>query len=83
MVQVMPVAVVARMVDEWDTRLWRVIHHYVEAARARLDHSNVTSVAFDETASRRGRNHESIAAHHELNFELRSWEPTTIFCSES
>ena len=28
----------------------RVIHHYVEAARERADHSDVTSVAFDETA---------------------------------
>ena len=26
MVQAMPVAVVARMIDEWDTKLWRVIH---------------------------------------------------------
>jgi len=32
MVQAMPVAVVARLVGEWDTRLWRVIHHYVEKA---------------------------------------------------
>ena len=60
MVQAMPVAVVARMVDEWDTRLWRVIHHYVEAARDRVDHSDVTSVAFDETASRRGHNYVSL-----------------------
>jgi transposase len=60
MVQAMPVAVVARMVDEWDTRLWRVIHHYVAAARDRVDHSDVTSVAFDETASRRGHNYVSL-----------------------
>jgi transposase len=71
-VQAMPVAVVARMVDEWDTRLWRVIHHYVEAARDRADHSHVTSVAGacpragqrpdpgDETASRRGHNYVSL-----------------------
>jgi transposase len=39
MVQAMPVAVVARMIDEWDTRLWRVVHHYVEAARDRAEHS--------------------------------------------
>ena len=45
MVQAMPVAVVARMVEEWDTRLWRVIHHYVEAALDRVDHSEVTSAA--------------------------------------
>jgi transposase len=60
LVQAMPVAVVARMVDEWDTRLWRVIHYYVETARDRVDHSDVTSVAFDETASRRGHNYVSL-----------------------
>src|SRR5207244_12186524 len=53
-------AVVARMIDEWDTRLWQVVHHYVEAARDRADHSDVTSVAFDETASRRGHNYVSL-----------------------
>jgi transposase len=60
MVQAMPVAVVARMIDEWDTRLWRIIHHYVERARDRADHSDVTRVAFDETASRRGHNYVSL-----------------------
>jgi len=60
MVQAMPEAVVARMVREWDTRLWRLIHHYVEAARDRADHAGVTSVAFDETASRRGHNDVSL-----------------------
>jgi transposase len=60
MVQAMPVAVVARMIDEWDTRLWRIIHHYVEKARDRADHSEVSSVAFDETASRRGHNYVSL-----------------------
>jgi len=60
MVQAMPVAAVARMVEEWDTRLWRVIHHYVEAARDRADHSAVTSLAIDETAARRGHNYVSL-----------------------
>jgi len=60
MVQAMPVAVVARIVAEWDTRLWRVIHHYVEAARDHVDHSAVTSLAVDETASRRGHNYVSL-----------------------
>jgi transposase len=60
MVQAMPVAVVARMVNEWDTRLWRVVHHYVEAARARADHRGVTEVAFDETAARRGHNYVTL-----------------------
>jgi len=60
MVKAMPVAAVERLVNEWDTRLWRVIHHYVEEARARADYGDVTRVAFDETASRRGHNYVSL-----------------------
>lgn len=33
----MPVNAVARQVGEHDTRLWRVLHHYVEQARANAD----------------------------------------------
>lgn len=29
----MPVAAAARVVDEHDTRIWRVLHHYVDDAR--------------------------------------------------
>jgi transposase len=60
MVAAMPVAVVERMINEWDTRIWRVIHHYVDEARGRADFSEVTRVAFDETASRRGHNYVSL-----------------------
>jgi transposase len=66
MVQAMPVAVVARMVAQWDTRLWRIIHHYVERARDRADNSDVTSVAFDErfkTDARRGEGPGDWARH--------------------
>src|SRR6476661_4331795 len=38
LVSAMPVNAVARLVGEHDTRLWRVIHHYVD--RASLDFSN-------------------------------------------
>ena len=60
MVSAMPVKAVARMVDEHDTRLWRVVHHYVDAARARLDASGVTRIAVDETAARRGHNYITL-----------------------
>ena len=33
----MPVKAVADLVSEHDTRLWRLLHHHVEAARAKLD----------------------------------------------
>ena len=42
-------AAVARIVGEHDTRLWRVIHHYVEQAPARMDAADVTNLAIDET----------------------------------
>ena len=36
----MPVAALAGLVGEHDTRLWRIVHHYVEEARARQDLSD-------------------------------------------
>jgi transposase len=60
MIPAMPVAAVARMVGEHDTRLWRVVHHYVDQARARAGMSSVTRVAIDETASRRGHNYITL-----------------------
>jgi transposase len=59
LIPAMPVAA-ARMVGEHDTRLWRIIHHYVDAARARVDHGGIRRVAFDETAARRGHDYVSL-----------------------
>lgn len=56
----MPVARVARTVGEHDTKLWRIVHHYVEQARAQADHGAVSRVAFDETAARRGHDYVSL-----------------------
>jgi transposase len=60
MIPAMPVKAAERLVDEYDTRLWRVVHHYVEQARARVDTSDVTRVAVDETAARRGHDYISL-----------------------
>jgi transposase len=59
-VPAMPVKAVARIVGEHDTKLWRVIHHYVDQARARADAAGVTRVAIDETAARRGHDYISL-----------------------
>jgi len=56
----MPVKAAARLAGEHDTRLWRVIHHYVEEARARADASAVSRVAIDETAARRGHDYITL-----------------------
>ena len=60
MVSAMPVKAVARIVGEHDTRLWRVVHHYVDQARARADASGVTRLAIDETAARRGHDYVTL-----------------------
>jgi transposase len=60
MVAAMPVKAVARIVGEHDTRLWRVIHHYVDEARARTNASGVTRLAIDETAARRGQDYVTL-----------------------
>ncbi len=60
LVTAMPVAAAARLIGEHDTRLWRVVIHYVEAALARADFSQVTRIAVDETAARRGHDYISL-----------------------
>jgi transposase len=62
MLSAMPVAAVARIVGEHDTRLWRVMHHYVDQARTRTDAVGVTRVAIDETAARRGHDYITLFA---------------------
>jgi transposase len=56
----MPVAAAARLVGEHDTRMWRVLHHWVETARARADYTHVKRLAIDETAARRGHDYVSL-----------------------
>ena len=56
----MAVAPLAAMAKEQDTRVWRVLEHHVEAARAGLDFSEVTDVGMDETSSRRGQDYVSV-----------------------
>jgi transposase len=46
----MPVDAMAEVLDEHDTRLWRVVMHYVEQAHARSDWSAVRRIAVDETS---------------------------------
>jgi transposase len=56
----MPVAAIARMVSEHDTRIWRVLEHYVETAREEMDFSEVKRVGVDETSARRGQDYVSL-----------------------
>lgn len=56
----MPVNAAAALLGEHDTRLWRVIDHYVQSARTQADHSEVCRVGMDETSARRGHDYISL-----------------------
>ena len=56
----MPVAAVGELVAEHDTRLWRVVRHYVGQAHGRQDWSGVQAVSIDETATRKGHRYATV-----------------------
>ena len=56
----MPVKAMARLVKEHDTRLWRILDHYVDQARRGQDYSAVTRIGVDETSSKKGHNYISL-----------------------
>ena len=60
MAKEMPINAVARLVGEHDTRIWRILHHYVEQARGEQDYSKVTTIGLDETSSKRGHNYVTV-----------------------
>ena len=59
----MPVLAASRLMQITDTRLWRILRVYVDQARARVDMSEVSAVAVDETSSRKGHIYVSIFAN--------------------
>ena len=69
------------MVGDPDTKLWRVVHHYVDEARTRIGASNVTQLAIDKTAARRG--HDDITLfvdidHARLLFATEGKDAETV-----
>jgi transposase len=61
LVREMPVKAAASLLGEHDTRLWRVLDHYVQGARAQADYSGVKRVGIDETSARRGQDYITLA----------------------
>ena len=60
MAQHMTVKTVADLIGEHDTRIWRVLEHYVQEARSNEDLSEVQSVGVDETSKAKGHNYISV-----------------------
>jgi transposase len=62
-------AQVGKMIGEHDTRIWRVVRHYVDSAREKADFSNVQVLGIDETSRTRG--HDYISVFMDLHPENR------------
>jgi transposase len=60
LVREMPVLAAARFMEITDTRQWRIVHHSVGRSIERLDLSELTQIALDETASRRGHRYVTV-----------------------
>lgn len=72
----MPVLAASRLMQITDTRLWRVLKFYVDQARTKVDMSEVSVVAVDETSSRKGHTYVSIFA------DPRSTERKVLFVTK-
>jgi transposase len=58
----MPVLALARLINETDTRVWQVIHHYVQRAREKECYVDVRRIGIDETSRKRGHQYVTIFA---------------------
>jgi transposase len=56
----MPVAKIGELVDEHDTRIWRIIHRHVNLAHLVADYSDMKCVGVDETSSKRGHKYVTL-----------------------
>lgn len=53
---------IGRIVGEHDTRIWRVLEHYVDSARAEANFAETTRVAVDETSRAKGHVYVTLFA---------------------
>lgn len=56
----MPVLAISKMLKVPDTRIWRIIHHYVMRGLKNRDLSGVKFVGVDETSRRKGHQYVSL-----------------------
>jgi len=66
----MPVSAIGALMGEHDTRLWRIVRHYVGEAHAAQVWGLIRAVAIDETATRKGQRYATVVV--EIDLELKS-----------
>ena len=60
LVKEMPVKAIARLVGEHDTKIWRVVHYYVDRAVEAQDLSAMEELGIDDTSFRKGQSYMSV-----------------------
>ncbi len=76
MVKEMPVKAVGGLVGEHDTKLWRIVHHYVDRAVQAQDLSQMQQLGIDDTSFRRGQSYVTVFA------DLDRSERRAVFVTE-
>lgn len=77
----LPVDTAAQQLAIGDDPLWKILHHYVDQARAQEDFSAVHAVGIDETAARRGQNYVTLfhdMANHRLLYGCEGRDQETV-----
>jgi transposase len=63
----MPVSKMAQILQDNDTRVWRIIKRYVDDAREQADYSGIRAVGIDETSCRKGHKYVTLFADLDNN----------------
>ena len=77
----MPISKIAEIVDEHDTRIWRIVASHVNKAYSEKDLSEVTQIGIDETSSKKGHKYVSIFVdmkEHDIVFATEGKDAKTI-----
>lgn len=56
----MPINKIAKILNEQDTKIWRVVRNYVNTAHIIQDFSGLEKVGVDETSSKKGHNYVTV-----------------------
>ena len=67
LIREMPVNAAARILGEHDTRLWRLLHTYVDKAYKKADFSDTRVIGCDELSTRKGHDYLSVFSDIEKN----------------
>ena len=62
LVKEMPVKPIGELVGEHDTKIWRIVHHYVDQAVEAQDLSGTERLGIDDTSFRRGQDYVTVFA---------------------